>query len=1583
MKHIMVMLEKRQLTTKLILGFGICLFIALLIGVNAINSMRIMTEKSTALYEMDLLGISHLKEANINLIYIGRSMRQMLLSQNAEEQEKAKARLDQSMLALNMELEEARKRIFREEAKKELVKFDSYYEQYKHNIDQVMLLMKKEGYRSSEALAYLTKIEFSDVGHAADDALNTITKINEEGAKGTAEALAKLGEQSRQFSLLLMLLGLLSGAVAGLVLGKSIQRPTDRLRHSIQGLAAGKLDEAIPYTDYGNEIGAIARAVKVLQHVCAGMERQRWVKAHVADMSSAVLQAASFTELAQIFLSRVAPLLEAGHGIFYIQDNNNESRLLAGYGYQERKNLSQSFKLGEGLVGQCVLEKAPIILTNPPEDYVIIGSGLGEAVPRCIAALPIIHAGRVLGVLELAAFNKFGDNENALLDAMMPILAMNLEIMERNVRTQRLLEETRQQAENMEKQAAQLEQQAVEMEAQQAELMFTEAWYRGIIESAPDGMIVADQNGIIVLTNPMTETMFGYDPGELLGQPIEILIPESARSQHVSQRNGFVKNRETRKMIGSELHGMRKDGLQFAVEVGLSHLPALAGRGSCVCASVRDITDKKRIDDDMRRQRATMKSVINSIPDAIFYQDPEGVYLGCNIAFSELLGKPVKDIVGKTNYEFFSKKRADLYRAEAEEMKATLQSRTSEQCVAYPDGRRIIIDSLYSPFLDHNGYVMGLLGISRDITERKAAEDHIRESERQLLFMLESSPVAVQVVDAETNAVVFANQSYANMFHTSPEDWSKISSTEIYRHRQDYEGFKQQLSQGGFVFNQLVGMRSLDGKDLWAQVSYIHVNYGARDCILGWFFDVTDLHSAKELAEDATKMKSDFLANMSHEIRTPMNAIIGMSHLVLKTDLTARQRDYIKKVQSSGQHLLGLINDILDFSKIEAGKLSIEQADFELYKVLDNVANLISDKTGAKGLELVFDIAQNVPTHLNGDSLRLGQILINYSNNAVKFTEHGEVVVSAKVLEETEHDVFLHFGVRDTGIGLTEEQKGKLFQSFQQADTSTSRKYGGTGLGLAIAKQLALLMHGEVGVDSEPGKGSTFWFTARLSKASRPGRKHMPTPDLRSRRVLVVDDNEIARTVLDDMLSSMSFRVDQASGGQEAIAAVQTAAQSGQPYEIAFLDWQMPGMDGIQTAKKIRSLPLAAPPHLVMVTAYGREEVIKEAEDAGLEDFLIKPVNASVLFDTAMRLLGGQLKEERSSERHLSNIIEELAVIKGAVILVAEDNELNQEVAMDLLTDAGFEVDIANDGQEAIEMVSKRAYDIVLMDMQMPVVDGITATIEIKKDARYRNLPIVAMTANAMQQDKEKCREAGMLDHVVKPIDPDELFSTLLKWIKPRYAAAEKAGTLKNATTDKQDNDLPSIDGLNVELGLRRVLGKKPSYLKMLRNYAVNQANTPSELRAAIASGDRATAERIAHSARGVSGNIGAIGLQEMAAELEDMIRENAGRDAIEAKLAVFAGLQSAMINALKATLPTEKIEKTAQNVDISKADEVLTKLKKLLAFDDSKSKDTFEENADLLRVVLGAEVFAQVDQAIKQFDFVLALQYIDHISVN
>jgi PAS domain S-box-containing protein len=665
------------------------------------------------------------------------------------------------------------------------------------------------------------------------------------------------------------------------------------------------------------------------------------------------------------------------------------------------------------------------------------------------------------------------------------------------------------------------------------------------------------------------------------------------------------------------------------------------------------------------------------------------------------------------------------------------------------------------------------------------------------------------------------------------------------------------------------------------------------------------LEAARDMAEAATRMKSDFLANMSHEIRTPMNAIIGMSHLLEKTPLNERQQDYVTKIHGSSQHLLGILNDILDFSKIEAGKMSVEHIEFELEKVLENLATLIQEKANAKKLELVFDIDTKMPDFLVGDPMRLGQILINYANNAVKFTEVGEIHIRIRLEDETGDNVLIRFAVQDTGIGLTEEQCSQLFQSFQQADSSTTRRFGGTGLGLAISKNLAELMGGEVGVESEYGKGSTFWFTARLSKSERKKRMLLPHPDLRGRRVLIVDDNAAARDVLRGQLESMSFVADEAASGTVAIAAVRDAFAAGTPYDIVYLDWQMPEMDGIETMRQINALGIGTLPHVIMITAFGREDLLLLAQQAGIDDVMIKPVAASTLFDSTMNVFSNAADVATPFTAQERKPAKQLTAIRGARILLVEDNELNQEVARELLLDAGFEVEIAGNGAVALQQLAQSSYDIVLMDMQMPVMDGIAATLEIRRQLQYAALPIVAMTANAMQADRQRCIEAGMNDHLPKPIDPDDLYAMLVRWIKPRTTSpTAPAAAAPVPDTQSVAPPLPDIPELSTELGLQRVRGKHDLYVSLLRKFAVQEADFAARLEIVFITDNWEKARRDVHSLKGSSGTLGAFVVEQKAALLEHALREGQQREQLDLLLEGLDGSLQQLIAEINRQLP-------------------------------------------------------------------------------
>ncbi len=1001
---------------------------------------------------------------------------------------------------------------------------------------------------------------------------------------------------------------------------------------------------------------------------------------------------------------------------------------------------------------------------------------------------------------------------------------------------------------------------------------------------------------------------------------------------------------------------------------------------------------------ERRLREAKVQGLLEYNPDGLIIVNSEGVITLVNgqaeqlfgYQREQLIGRPVELLMPHSLREQHASLRSGYF-AEPEERRM----RPGRDFFGLrSDGEQIAIEVSLNPLQTEDG--VSVIASVRDITRRKAAETMLREAEHMLREMSNTLPGVVFQYTSFGNGARrfdFVSSRLQELLGVSAgallADASQLFDAIVAEHRSAARDKIKAAEHAEAPWEIEFQLMRADGSTAWVrgaavpvrQLKVDHVELFNTTTWSGYLIEITEhkrmqeaLHEATAAAVAASRTKSDFLANMSHEIRTPMNAIVGMSHLALKTELDAKQRNYLDKIQQSARHLLGIINDILDFSKVEAGKLGIESVEMDLEHVLDNVATLISDKANAKGLELLFDLPADVPTSLLGDPLRLGQILINYANNAVKFTATGEIAIIVRKVEETDSDLLLRFAVRDTGIGLSAEQKARLFQSFQQADTSTTRKYGGTGLGLAISKSLAQLMHGEVGVESVPGVGSTFWFTARLGKGNAKPRQLSPRVDLRGKRMLVVDDNDSARTILADQLRSMSFAVDLVDSGSAAIARLE---HSSEPFDVIFLDWQMPGMDGVETAQRIVSEGLADASRLVMVTAYGREEVMASARQVGIEDLLIKPVNHSILFDSVMRKLGAEPQPvaatERISRHESSGVrLDMLRTLRGARVLLVEDNDLNQEVATELLTDAGLQVDVADNGLLALKMMQQQPYDIVLMDMQMPVMDGVTATREIRALGQFDELPIIAMTANAMDADRRRCLDAGMVDFVAKPIDPDELWRALLRWVKPRAGDAP-ASPVSVSATPADAIALPAgLPGVDMELGLRRVMGKQALYLSMLRKFMAGQSRFGAAIEQALDAQDWAEAERLAHTLKGVAGNIGATELQARAGELEAALKAKQPRAQIDVLLAAPTTMLAELIGAISAALPAEPRAAPAL-VDRAKLREVCERLAQLLADDDAEAAEVLEANQQLLRSAFGA-AFSGIEAGIHNFDFPAAL---------
>ena len=1025
----------------------------------------------------------------------------------------------------------------------------------------------------------------------------------------------------------------------------------------------------------------------------------------------------------------------------------------------------------------------------------------------------------------------------------------------------------------------------------------------------------------------------------------------------------------------------------------------------------KEVSERKLAENALKESRASARGLLDATRESLFLLDSRATIVAVNATAAQRFHKTPPEITGMN---FFDLLPEGVREARRTYFDRVMQTGQPEDFEAARDD--FIFQTRFYPVKDKSDALTGVAIFAQDITEQKKIEEALREGERNMRAVFENSPLGMIHFD-EKGTIINCNDNFIQLmgstrdkligFNTvtraKDEDMRGALQKALSGERSEYEGDYKSVT-GNRTTPLRIVFNPMDPGQSPTEVIATLEDISERRRM------EKELIEAKIEADDANKAKGDFLANMSHEIRTPMNAVIGMSHLALKTDLTAKQSDYLNKIQSSANSLLGIINDILDFSKIEAGKMDMEAVEFNLDDVLDNLANLITVKAQEKeALEVLFSTAGDVPRYLVGDPLRLGQVLINLANNAVKFTDSGEIVVSSELVQQDPEQIALKFSVSDTGIGLSAEQISKLFQSFSQADTSTTRKYGGTGLGLTISKRLVEMMGGEIWVESEPGQGTTFSFTAKFGPGTQKQEQRPATPvNLRGMKVLVVDDNATSRDIFQEMLASFGFEVTLAASGEEGVAEFEkTGAQH--PFELIIMDWKLPGIDGFEASGQIKNHPeISASPAIIMVTAYGREEMMQRSEAQGLEGFLLKPVNPSMLFDVIMQIFGHELGPQRDGLHKKDHDTEALRAIRGARILLVEDNEINQQVAGEILSSAGFKVSIAGNGLEAVNAVKANPYDAILMDIQMPVMDGYAATREIRNlKSEIRNVPVIAMTAHAMTGDHEKSLNAGMVDHVTKPIDPNHLFATLVKWIQPLEAEQEAeqaepegfqpAGAVTDtpsghvASLPADNQDLPaSLPGFDLDEGLKRLQGNRKLYRKLLVNFAGSYADAADQIRRTLASSDYEQAHQLVHSLKGVAANLAADNLLEAAVELEKLVKHfdpgmPPDSEAVEAgldSLSTALGQALASLETLKAGDDEKPLEISAGDtasapVDVDK--ESLNRLR-----DAAEMGDVTEVVAIVEKIALQARGFSPYKDKIVQladdFDFDAILQLADQL---
>ncbi len=893
---------------------------------------------------------------------------------------------------------------------------------------------------------------------------------------------------------------------------------------------------------------------------------------------------------------------------------------------------------------------------------------------------------------------------------------------------------------------------------------------------------------------------------------------------------------------------------------------------------------------------------------------------------------------------------------------------------------------------DEIGSLAKSFAYMRDAVREKIVQLEIAEEKYRDIF--ENAVEGIYQL-APNNTFLDMNESMARIFgyDSAREMISMVDdcAAQCYADPGERAGMLVRLEERGQVSAREIRFLRKDGSIFWGAVSVRKVLDEGGDFLFyeGFIVDITESKEKEQaerernMAEAANQAKSEFLANMSHEIRTPMNAVIGMTNLALKTPLTAKQKDYLNKIRGASRSLLQIINDILDFSKIEAGKLGIEHVEFQLQEVLEHTTDMVGQRAAEKGVEFVSSIADNVPCSLRGDPLRLGQVLINLANNGVKFTEKGEVEVRVELDHGhpdtppvTDQHVRLQLRVRDTGIGIAPEALPRLFDSFTQADGSTTRKYGGTGLGLTITKRLVRMMGGEIEVRSTPGRGSLFIINLTLQRQEREREYlHSPRNSVSGMRVLVVDDNDSARQILVETLESLRFQVKATCSGSHALEELLTCDE---PYDLVLTDWKMPGMDGVETVRRIqRETRHQRVPMIIMVTAYGREDVVAQSRDIKVSAFLDKPINPSHLFDTIMAVCSNELAGGVRSELPEPEDETVLKQIQGARVLLVEDIEINRQVAREILEQAGVDVLEAENGELALEILGNAACDMVLMDVQMPVMDGYQATSNIRASGNSLrvppDVPIIAMTAHALESDRKRCLDAGMDEHVSKPVDSRVLFATMARLLPEEVKARQRAPVYPTAGGEAEVTLPERIPGLDLDAALHRIQGNRSLFLKLLRNFKRDFTASGQELQELIKQRRFKDCSSSAHALKGVAGAIAADELFNRAKDLELALKhdppdQDTARSALPRCLEAL-GLILQGIDQVLAMQPRAEPADNPTPLDRKQAREAMAEIDALMEQNSFDTGTRLDACAPLLRPH-APEAFETLENAVAAFDF-------------